>query len=135
MSKILTGECLCGAVTFSVQDDFNAFYQCHCKQCQQLTGSAFASNLFTRPDNIHWIAGASHVTAYEHAERSFSKSFCRSCGSALPFVTKNGRSLIVPAGSLNEHPSIQPQANIFKSEEAFWLEHGLKAKEFTEFPK
>ncbi len=135
MSKHLTGECLCGAVTFSVEDDFNAFYQCHCKQCQQLTGSAFASNIFTRPDNIHWLAGESQITAYEHPDRAFSKSFCSNCGSALPFVTKSGGSLIVPAGSLNESPSIQPQANIFKSEEACWFKRGLDAKDYAEFPE
>ncbi|MFL0803926.1 MAG: GFA family protein [Agarilytica sp.] len=135
MSKTLTGECLCGAVTFSLEDDFKAFYQCHCKQCQQLTGSAFASNIFTRPDNIHWLTGESHITAYEHPERSFSKSFCRDCGSALPFVTKNGGSLIVPAGALNGSPSIHPQANIFKSEAACWLNQGLGAKDYDAFPE
>jgi hypothetical protein len=53
--KKLTGACLCGSIAFSLKDDFKAFYQCHCKQCQQLTGSAFASNIFTDLDNISWI--------------------------------------------------------------------------------
>jgi hypothetical protein len=57
MTSKLTGECLCGSVQFSMKDKFKAFYQCHCKQCQQLTGSAFASNLFTDTDNIEWHSG------------------------------------------------------------------------------
>ncbi|WP_123711416.1 GFA family protein [Sinobacterium caligoides] len=52
MEVYLIGKCLCGTVKFSVADRFKAFYLCHCKQCQQLTGSAFASNIFTGPDNI-----------------------------------------------------------------------------------
>lgn len=135
MASELTGECLCGAVKFSVADNFKAFYQCHCKQCQQLTGSAFASNLFTAPDNIQWLSGQDSISHYEHPSREFSKSFCKSCGSALPFTNKTQSSLIVPAGSLNQLPDIQPQANIFSAEEACWLEQGFQAEKFSGFPE
>jgi hypothetical protein len=135
MSKQLTGECLCGIIKFSVTDSFKAFYQCHCKQCQQITGSAFASNIFTEPDNIEWLSGQDSITNYEHPLRGFSKSFCNSCGSALPFINKTKTSLIVPAGSLIELPDIQPQANIFTSEEACWLRQGLQAENFSGFPE
>lgn len=132
--QTLKGECLCGAVKFQVEDDFKAFYQCHCRQCQQLTGSAFASNLFTRPDNIRWLKGANRITSFVHPTRDFSKSFCAYCGSALPFVTKSGGSLIVPAGCLSDPPTIKPQANIFTSEEAHWLKEGAQAIGFSDFP-
>ncbi len=135
MSRTLSGECLCGRVKFSVTDSFKAFYQCHCKQCQQLTGSAFASNIFTAADNIQWLCGQDQITIYEHPSREFSKSFCKTCGSAVPFLNKTKTSLIVPAGSLNELPDIQPQANIFTSEEACWLKSGLKAEKFSGFPE
>ena len=111
MSKKLTGECLCGSVKFSLTDKFKAFYQCHCKQCQQLTGSAFASNLFTGPDNIEWIKGSENVTNYEHPTREFSKSFCNICGSAIPFINKTKTALIVPAGSLNKPKPVTFQVN------------------------
>ncbi len=135
MDNYLTGECLCGTVKFSVTDRFEAFYQCHCKQCQQLTGSAFASNIFTDPDNIEWLSGQASITNYEHPSREFSKSFCKVCGSAVPFINKTKTSLIVPAGSLNKLPNIQPQANIFTSEEACWLKQGLQAVKFSGFPE
>ena len=133
--KKLHGECLCGKVTFVLKDDFKAFYQCHCKQCQQLTGSAFASNLFTQVDNIEWLSGEENVVNFDHADREFSKAFCRYCGSALPFINQSKSSLIVPAGSLLEDPSVVPQANIFSNEKVCWLDQGLQAKEFESFPK
>lgn len=135
MSKKLTGQCLCGSVKFSVIDKFKAFYQCHCKQCQQLTGTAFASNIFTEPDNIEWLSGQDNITHYEHASREFSKSFCKTCGSALPFINKSKTSLIVPAGSLNELPDLQPQANIFTAEQSCWLTSGMQAKNYSGFPE
>ncbi len=135
MDNHLTGECLCGTVKFSVADRFKAFYQCHCKQCQQLTGSAFASNIFTDPGNIEWLSGQDYITNYEHPSREFSKAFCKACGSAVPFINKTKTSLIVPAGSLNELPELQPQANIFTAEEACWLKQGLQAENFSGFPE
>lgn len=135
MTTKLGGGCLCGTVEFSLDDNFNAFYQCHCRQCQQLTGSAFASNLFTALENIEWTKGTDSIINYEHPSRGFSKSFCASCGSAVPFLNKARSSLIVPAGSLNNFPEIRPQANIFTSEEACWLEPGQSAQEFEAFPE
>ncbi|MGH1374471.1 MAG: GFA family protein [Cellvibrionaceae bacterium] len=135
MAQLLSGECLCGDVSFTVKDDFKMFYQCHCKQCQQLTGSAFASNLSTEPTNIEWLRGEDKVTMYEHPRREFSKSFCQQCGSALPFLNKTRTSLIIPAGCLNQLPALQPQANIFTEEQAPWLASGACAKSFSGFPE
>jgi hypothetical protein len=42
---------------------------------------------------------------------------------------------LVPVGSLNELPDLQPQANIFTSEEACWFKSGLKAERFGGFPE
>jgi len=135
MSKILAGQCLCGNIKFSVEDTFGAFYQCHCQQCRQITGSAFASNLFTWPDNIEWLQGQDEISHFEHPTREFSKSFCRNCGSAVPFINKSGKSLVVPAGSLLDAPGKQPQANIFMAEKAGWLDDGADAVHFSGFPE
>lgn len=135
MHKKITGGCLCGEVTFSLNNTFKTFFQCHCDQCKQLTGSAFASNAFTDVTNIRWHSGQDNITEYSHPTRGFSKSFCRVCGSALPFVNKSKTSLIVPVGSLSENPDIVPQANIFVSEEAPWLKEGINAKRFDGFPE
>ena len=133
MNEKLRGECLCGTVKYSVTNDFITFYQCHCKQCQQITGSAFASNIVTSPDNIEWLSGEKNVAIYEHPTRQFTKAFCDVCGSGVPFINKSGKSLIVPAGSLIDAPTILPEANIFTSEEAYWLHEGLRAKKFNGF--
>jgi hypothetical protein len=135
MNPKLKGQCLCGDVKFELLDDFKAFFQCHCSQCQRLTGSAFASNLFTQPDNIEWTSGEDAISCYEHPTREFSKSFCKTCGSAVPFINKRNTSLVVPAGSLLDKPSLPPQANIFTAEEAHWLAEGLQARKFEGFPE
>lgn len=131
----LTGGCVCGQVAFEVEDDFKHFFMCHCEQCRKFTGSAHASNLFTKPDNIKWLKGKDKIKSYVHPEREFSKVFCFECGSSLPFETKSGRFLLVPAGSLNEEPSKQPDAQIFIEEQTDWHRAGVSANQFSGFPK
>jgi len=130
----LKGACLCGEVSYQVKHQFNNFYICHCRQCQQLTGSAFAANIFTDPENIEWLSGHEGVSKYNHPSRGFSKAFCSKCGSALPFLNKSGQSLIIPAGSLSKAFEEIPEANIFVNEEAHWLKAGLGGKKFEHFP-
>ena len=133
--KKLQGGCVCGKVQYAVNDDFKTFYQCHCKQCQQLTGSAFAANIFADIDNIDWLEGERFIQRYDHPEREFSKAFCKECGSALPFLNQSKTSLLIPAGSLLDDPGIRPRANIFSAEKVCWFDEGSTATSFEGFPK
>jgi hypothetical protein len=135
MANVITGDCCCGNVAFTLEDNFSKFFFCHCAQCRKLTGSAHASNLFTSADNIKWLKGADKVKRYDHVDRSFTKSFCTDCGSGLPFLSQNGKALIVPAGSLNAEPSKVVDAQIFCAEQAEWHQVGLTINKESGFPK
>ena len=129
----LTGGCLCGAVSFDVEDDFRLFQLCHCTQCQKTTGTAHASNLFTDPKNIRWRSGEDAIARYDVEGRSITNAFCRHCGSRMPFLSKSGHVLAVPAGSLDGTPSKKPEANIFWPERAGWYDEALAAAHYASF--
>lgn len=131
----ITGRCLCDSVRFEMEDDFQQFHLCHCKQCQRATGSAHASNVFTNPENIRWIAGSDLVRRFDVADRSISNAFCSKCGSGLPYVSKSGDTLVVPAGTLDTNPSISPNDNIFWAERASWYDDAVSAEHFDGFPE
>lgn len=133
MSEQLTGGCCCGAVSFTVKDDFKKFFFCHCEQCRKLSGSAHAANLFTLPTNITWTKGELLTKRFDHPTRAFSRVFCSECGSGLPFLTQNKKFLIVPAGSLDQEPSKEVDANIFCEEQTHWHKTGLQAEKVTGF--
>jgi hypothetical protein len=132
----ITGNCLCGVVGFEVEDRFQQLNLCHCKQCQRATGSAHASNLFTDPGNIRWTKGKDHVKRFDVPERSISNAFCTECGSGLPYVSKSGQSLIVPAGTLNEASVGYPKVrNIFWSERTDWYDAATASEHHDGFPE
>lgn len=113
------GSCLCSTVKFEIHGDFDSFYLCHCKHCQKDTGSAYASNLFSQSAKLTWLAGVDSVTSFTLPGTRHSKSFCRSCGSALP-STQLTNLLVVPAGCLDTEIATLPTAQIFTSSKAAW---------------
>jgi len=121
----LRGGCLCGAVSFEVDKAFDKMFFCGCDQCRQITGSAFASNLFVRADGFDWLGGTDGIVTYRVPGRDISKSFCRVCGSGVPWSIGDGSKMIVPAGSLSGEPDVSERVRIFDAEQPSWASgHG-----------
>lgn len=136
MSETIQGACLCGRVRYRVRGPFDAFHLCHCSQCRRSTGSAHAANIFTSPDRLEWLSGEELVQRYTPDEPDvISKSFCRHCGSLVPYTSLKSGRLIIPAGSLSDPPGITPDDNIFWRDRADWYDAGLAAKRCEQGPE
>lgn len=136
MENKVKGECLCGKVQYTATGPFSAFHICHCSQCRRSTGSAHASNIFTTPDRLEWLSGEDQITSFIPDEPDvISKSFCRHCGSLVPYTSAKSGKLIIPAGSLSEDPGIRPEDNIFWGDRADWYDTVSQTPKFEGFPK
>ena len=133
MTNMIKGSCLCGAVTFEVEDSFETYNLCHCEQCQKLSGSAHASNLFTKPDKINWLTGQEKIKQYDVPGREMRTVFCSDCGCSLPHVTHTSGYLVVPAGSLDAQPTFKPEQVIFWEERMPWYEELHEVDKFNGF--
>jgi hypothetical protein len=114
------GSCLCGKVSFEVVNAFDKLFLCSCDQCRQITGSAFASNLFIATDGFDWLGGADDIVTYQMPGRDISKSFCPVCGSGVPWPSGDGSQMVVPAGSLCGEPEVARRFRIFAAEQPSW---------------
>ncbi len=117
-----SGSCLCGAVRFEVAGAFERFYLCHCEHCRKDSGSAHAANLFSSSARLSWICGEDRITQFTLPATRHARSFCSTCGSALPNLQMDGALLVVPAGSLDSEVRIRPDAHLFVSSRAGWDE-------------
>lgn len=128
------GSCLCGKVKFEVEGNFESFYLCHCKRCQKDTGSAHAANLFSEDAKLKWLSDIDEIKTFNLPSTRHIKSFCGTCGSAVPSLQMEGKLLVVPAGSLDTDIEISPTAHIFCSSRLSW-EDGLgDIKRFEKYP-
>ena len=136
MDKAIKGSCLCGQISWTVKGPFEVFHLCHCSRCRKGTGSAHAANIFTRPENITWHSGEALIKRFDlpEAER-FSKCFCTHCGSPVPYLSRTGQYLLIPAGTLDDDPGISPRDHIFWADRANWYDDGLESEKFTAYPK
>ena len=120
MTRTMVGSCLCGTVRFEIAGDVQGFYLCHCTRCRKDTGSAHAANLFATDATIDWLSGRENVRTYRVPETRHQKSFCITCGSAVPSVQSEGDLMMIPAGSLDEGIARRPDAHICLSSRADW---------------
>jgi len=118
----INGSCLCGTVKYTVNGDPKRFYHCHCQRCRKATGTGHASNLLVSPQtSINWLQGEKKLGRYKvpEAER-FYNCFCQNCGSPMPRVVAELDAVLIPAGSLDSTPPINPQGHIFWDSRANW---------------
>ena len=134
--EILSGSCLCGAVQYRVHGPFLRFAHCHCRRCCKATGTGHATNLYAPAAQFAWTGGEEHAQRFDlPTAKSFATTFCRLCGSPLPHRTRSGREIVVPAGSLDDEPSIAPRVRIFWASRVSWTcaDDGLpRAAEYTD---
>ena len=106
--KTLNGECLCGRVSWQMEGPYEFFGMCQCSRCRKVTGAAFATNLFVKPEQFLWLSGENKRGEYTlPLPNTFGNAFCNKCGSRVPRQTAKGWMLL-PLGSTMEAPNITP---------------------------
>lgn len=135
MAKTVKGRCLCGQVSYEISGNIGIFQYCHCSRCRRVTGSAHCANLMVGLDQFSWLQGEDFVSSYLPPDtRHFATAFCKQCGSNLPWQSKSGKAVIVPAGSLDEHPDIEPSQNVFFASRAPWYRPASELPAYDELP-
>ena len=115
----LAGQCLCGAVGYSVADAFRYALNCHCSQCRRATGSAFKPFAGIERGQLAVTRGEDALRLYGDA--TTHDAHCGTCGSLLYSVVRDGAWVHVTLGTLVDSPSIRPSAHIFVGSKAPWF--------------
>ncbi len=129
------GSCFCGTVEYEISDNLGIFQYCHCSRCRKFTGSGYAANLLVRPEHFRWLTGEDKVGTFTPEETKYlTTAFCKNCGSSLPWAAKGGKSMVIPAGTLDEHPGIEPNQSIFYGSKAQWHRDSTELPMHDEMP-
>lgn len=131
--KISKGSCLCGKVTYQICSPFLFFQYCHCSRCRKSSGAAHAANILVKASQFKWTGGAECIQRFELPSASlFCNGFCSTCGSKMPWQTKSGKYFLVPAGTLDDDPGINPERNVFWKSHAPWYVNVVDLPKFDE---
>jgi hypothetical protein len=117
--RVLGGMCFCGAVRYSVADEFVYAANCHCSSCRRTTGSAFKPFAGIQREKLAVTEGAENLLIY--GEEECHNAHCKSCGSLLYSVVREGAWVHVAMGTLVDAPTIRPTHHIFVGSKAPWF--------------
>jgi hypothetical protein len=116
--RMLTGGCLCGAVRYTVADEFLYAANCHCSDCRRATGSAFKPFAGIEREKLVLTKGEDELNLF--GDDVGHDVHCKRCGSLLYSVVRDGAFVHVAMGTLIDDPTIRPREHIFVGSKAPW---------------
>jgi hypothetical protein len=122
MPTPFSGGCACGAVRYECSADPLFVTNCHCRDCQRASGSAFASVLLVPKAAFTLTKGTPkyhRVTA--DSGNLVDRGFCPECGSpVLVTVLQNPQFTEIQAASLDDPSWVQPRIDMFTARAQPW---------------
>lgn len=98
----MKGRCYCGAVQFEITQEPDARGQCHCRECQYISGGG--PNFFMLvPDAGYVITkGTPKNFTRSDIENPRTRQFCPDCGTHLTTLLPGRGLTVVKVGTLND---------------------------------
>ncbi len=105
---MISGKCLCGDVSFTVDGPLGRVAACHCGQCRKQSGHYWASSSAALSD----MAINGSVSWYE-ASKAAKRGFCPNCGSFLFWTAHDEDTISFSLGALDEPTGLKLESHIF----------------------
>jgi hypothetical protein len=131
-----TGGCLCGAVRYESAGDPEFSLQCHCRDCQRSSGTAYIAAMRVPAAGFRITQGApKRYVSTSDAGNEIARVFCGDCGSPL-YVQVSTRPGIVGirVGTLDDPSSFRADADIFVKSAQPWDYMNPALPKFDTYP-
>ncbi len=112
----IDGQCHCGHIAYEAEIDPDRVSICHCRDCQQMTGSAYRVTAAARAEDFRLTRGTPtvYVKTSDSGGRSF-QHFCPKCGSPC-YRTGEGEDadeVGIRVGTINQRRDLVPKRQIW----------------------
>jgi hypothetical protein len=116
-----SGRCLCGEISYSVEAEPLFSGNCHCKDCQRSSGSAFIPAMLFTEESVSVRGEAKYFESVADNGHMHQRGFCPNCGSQLfaKFDSMSGM-LGIKAGTLDDPSSYVPKLDFYVASAAPW---------------
>jgi len=110
----ITGGCYCKAVRYVALGEPTMRAQCHCRECQYLSGGGPNYFMMLPADGFSYEQGTPASFTRDDIPNPVTREFCGNCGTHLVSRIKGLPSVILKVGTL-DNPAIlgEPQLAIF----------------------
>jgi len=98
----LEGGCYCGALRYESEGDPMLKAQCHCRECQYITGGSPNVFIAMPAASFKYTKGSPKQFARKDLANPVTREFCAECGTHVVTRPKAAPMVVVKVGSLDD---------------------------------
>lgn len=134
MKTPFTGGCLCRAIRYECSAEPIVMVNCHCRHCQQATGTAFASAMLVPRAAVNIIGKVKYYDVIGDSGATVGRGFCPNCGSRLFSKPPNPELMGILAGSLDDPSWFRPGMDLYTASAQPWDYMNPDLRKFAKMP-
>jgi hypothetical protein len=110
----IEGGCYCGNIRFKSDGKPEVSMQCHCRECQYITGGNPNVIMIMPIDSFKFTKGQPQEFKRNDIENAVTRLFCNNCGTAIGTKTPTrANSIILKVGTFDDPSIFDPKIAIF----------------------
>ena len=128
----ISGGCYCGSLRYESVGDIEASIQCHCRECQYITGGNPNVIMIMPLSGFEFVKGIPKTFKRKDIEKAVTRLFCENCGTGIGTKNPNRpNSIILKVGTFDDPSIFKPDIAIFTidKQKFHYIENGLKSFE------
>ena len=128
----ISGGCYCGSLRYESVGDIEASIQCHCRECQYITGGNPNVIMIMPLSGFEFVKGVPKTFKRKDIENAVTRLFCENCGTGIGTKNPNRpNSIILKVGTFDDPSIFKPDIAIFTidKQKFHYIEDGLKSFE------
>lgn len=114
------GRCACGKVAYETDADPVVMMNCHCRDCQRASGTAFAALVLFPVDRFQLLGELKYFAVISERGTTLERGFCPNCGNPVTIKPARPDMIFIQAASLDDPSLYKPTANIWVRSAAPW---------------
>jgi hypothetical protein len=136
VTNLRTGGCLCGAIRYESGGKPVFSLQCHCRDCQRQSGSAFVAAVRVPSASFRIVKGEpKRYVARSDAGNEIARVFCGDCGAPLYVQVSTRPDLVgIRVASFDDPSWFRPDADIFVKSAQPWDYMNPDVPKFPTYP-
>jgi hypothetical protein len=131
----MTGQCLCGQFSYSVDAEPQMTAICHCKNCQRQAGSAFSILISVPADAVTTRGDLKTYHDKGESGAGVDRKFCAECGSPVfTHIPAMPGATFIKAGTLDVTSGLKPSVELWCQSAQPWVPENEGAMRFDTNP-
>lgn len=136
MTDLMTGGCLCGAVTYEARGVPIFVGHCHCVHCRKASGTGHGTHVAMPESDVSVTGEVKSYARRADSGNQVARSCCPECGCAIYSKNTGMPGMIfLRASSLDDPDQVTPQLIVYASRAPKWDVMDASLRSFPEMPE